>query len=150
MPGGLGTIRSRQAVYFSLVSPLGQNPDPKYKPYLHLKNHHDFESVIDREAAQASWNSTKQRTGVSYVTTHFRPSSSPRSSTPEMDRESTINKGNLRAPINRPRTTANESDGRNPKHCRDIFLRKTKTAKSTCNAPGEPETAESTVFLQMW
>ena len=43
-----------KAVYFSLVSPLDSNPDPKYKPCLRLKKHHDRLFVIDLEAAQHS------------------------------------------------------------------------------------------------
>ena len=31
----------RKAVYVSLVSSLDPNPDPKHKPQLHKKNHHD-------------------------------------------------------------------------------------------------------------
>ena len=54
MPGRFGTTRSRETVYFSLVSPLDENPDPNYKPYLHVKNHHDMLFVIDLEAAQHS------------------------------------------------------------------------------------------------
>ena len=34
MPGGFGTSNGKKAVYFSLVSPLDPNPDPKYKPPL--------------------------------------------------------------------------------------------------------------------
>ena len=52
--GSLGTSKSRNAVYFSLVSPLDPNPDPKYKPCLHLKKHHDLLCVIDLEPAQSS------------------------------------------------------------------------------------------------
>ena len=36
-------VKENKPEYFSLVSPLDPNPDPKYKPYLHMKNHH----VID-------------------------------------------------------------------------------------------------------
>ena len=77
VPGGFGKNRDRKAVYFSLVS-----PDPKHKPYFNLKNHHDLLFVIDLEAAQ-----NKQRTGVSYVATQFRPSSSPRSPTSKLDQK---------------------------------------------------------------
>ena len=52
MPASYGRNRGRKAVYFSLVSPLDQNPDPKYKPYIHLKCDHDFMFVIDLESAQ--------------------------------------------------------------------------------------------------
>ena len=45
---------SRKAVYFSVVSPLDPRPDPKYKPYLHMKNHHERLFVMDLEAAQNS------------------------------------------------------------------------------------------------
>ena len=41
-------------MYLSLVSPLDQNPDPKDKPYLHMKNHHGRLCGIDLEAAQNS------------------------------------------------------------------------------------------------
>ena len=50
MPGGFGTSKCRNTVCFSLVSPLDPKPDPKYKPYLHMKNHHDRLFVIDLEA----------------------------------------------------------------------------------------------------
>ena len=52
MPGGVETNKGRKAVYFSLVSPLDPDTDPKYKPYFHLKNQHDPLFVIDLEAAQ--------------------------------------------------------------------------------------------------
>ena len=45
-------IRRTCTVCFSLVSPLDQNPDPKYKPCLHLKNHHHLLFVLILEAAQ--------------------------------------------------------------------------------------------------
>ena len=54
MPGGYGTSKRRNAVYFSLVSPLDPNPDLEYKPFLHMKKHHDRLFVIDLEAAQNS------------------------------------------------------------------------------------------------
>ena len=54
MPRGFGTSRGRKSVYFSIGSPLDQNPDPKYKPCPHLKKHHDFVFVIDLAAAQNS------------------------------------------------------------------------------------------------
>ena len=54
MPGGFGTSKGGKAVYFSLVSPLDQNPDPKYKPYTDMMNHHDRLLGIDLEAAQNS------------------------------------------------------------------------------------------------
>ena len=47
--GGVGTSRGRN---FSLASPLAQNPNPKYKPYFHLKTHHDLLFMIDLDAAQ--------------------------------------------------------------------------------------------------
>ena len=47
----------------TLVSPLDQNPGPKLKPYLHLKNHHDLLFVIDLETAQNSLEFSKQRKG---------------------------------------------------------------------------------------
>ena len=77
MPGGFGTSRGGEAVYLSLVSPLDQNPDPKYKPYLHLKNHHDFLLVIDLEAARNSLEFDQTANGS--VTTQFWPSSTPMS-----------------------------------------------------------------------
>ena len=54
MPRGFGLCKGRKAVYFSLVSTLDPNRDPKYKPYLNLKNHHDRLFVTDLEAAQNS------------------------------------------------------------------------------------------------
>ena len=53
-PGGLGTTKGRKAVCISPVSPLDRNPNPKDKPNLHLKNHHDRLFMIDLEAAQNS------------------------------------------------------------------------------------------------
>ena len=41
VPGGVGTSKGRKALYFSLVLPLDPCPDPKYKPYIYMKNHHD-------------------------------------------------------------------------------------------------------------
>ena len=41
-------------MYFSLVSPLDQNLDPKCMPYLCLKNHHHLMFVIELESAQKS------------------------------------------------------------------------------------------------
>ena len=52
VPGGFGTSNGRNAVYFSLVSPLDPDTDPRYKPYFHLKNRHGRLFVIDLEAAQ--------------------------------------------------------------------------------------------------
>ena len=52
--GGFGLSNGRKAVYFSLVSPLDPNPDQQYKPYLHMKNHHDRLNMIDLEVAQIS------------------------------------------------------------------------------------------------
>ena len=52
--GGVGTIESRKAAYFSHVSPLDPCPDPKYEPCIHMKNHHDRLFVIDLDAAQNS------------------------------------------------------------------------------------------------
>ena len=54
VPGGCGTSTGRTAAYFSLVSPLDQNSDPKCKSYIHIKNHHVFSFVIDLEAVQNS------------------------------------------------------------------------------------------------
>ena len=54
LPGGFGTSKGRKAMYCSLVSPRDPTPDPKCKPYLHLKNHHDRLFVTDLEAAQNS------------------------------------------------------------------------------------------------
>ena len=50
-PGGFGTSRDRK-MYFSLVSPLYRDPDPKHKPLIHLLNQHDLLSVLDLEATQ--------------------------------------------------------------------------------------------------
>ena len=42
-------------MYFSLVSPLDPNPDPKYiKPYFHMKNHRDRLLMVDLAATQNS------------------------------------------------------------------------------------------------
>ena len=54
VPRSFGTSKGRKAVYFSLASQLDPNPDPKHKPYFHLKCHHDQMFVIDLEAAQNS------------------------------------------------------------------------------------------------
>ena len=71
----------RESVYFSLVSPLDQNPNPKYKPYFHLKNW----LIWNRRKNHLS--STQQRSVVSYVTTQFQLSSSPRSSTSRIEQK---------------------------------------------------------------
>ena len=49
---GLEGAKGRTTVYFSFVSQLDPNPDPKYKPNFHMKNHHDRLVLIDLEAAQ--------------------------------------------------------------------------------------------------
>ena len=54
MPGGSGTSKGRKAVYFSLVSLLDPCPDPRYKSYIHTKNHHDRLFVLDLDAKQNS------------------------------------------------------------------------------------------------
>ena len=59
IPGGLapgvsGHSKGRRAVYFSIVSPLEQNPDPKYTPHIHQKGHHDLVFGIDLESAMKS------------------------------------------------------------------------------------------------
>ena len=54
VPGYFGGSIGRNAVYFSLVSPFDTNRDPKYKPYIHMKNHNDRLYVIDLEEAQNS------------------------------------------------------------------------------------------------
>ena len=41
VPGCFGTSKGRKALYFSLVLPLDPCSHPKYKPYIHMKNHHD-------------------------------------------------------------------------------------------------------------
>ena len=88
VPGRFWLSKGRQAVYFSLVSPLDPNSDPKYKPYVHMRNQHDRLFVIDLEAAQNSLDFlTKQRTGVFCATTQFRPSSSRRSSTSKKEQK---------------------------------------------------------------
>ena len=46
--------KAENAVFFSLVSPLDQNPGPKYQPYFNLKKNHDLMFVLDLEAAQNS------------------------------------------------------------------------------------------------
>ena len=95
MPGGFGTSNGH-AVYFSVVLPLDPNPDPRYKPYFHLKNRHGQLFVIEVEAAQNPLEFfIKQRTGVSCATTQFRPSSSLRSSTSKSD-ENGSGKKNLK------------------------------------------------------
>ena len=62
--------RQESSVYVSLVSPLDQNPDPKYKPHFHLKNHPDLLFVIDVEAAQNSLEvyQTANRSALCYDT----------------------------------------------------------------------------------
>ena len=54
MSGVLGTNTGRKMVYFSLVPPLDPYSDPKYKPHLHMMNHHDRLFMIDLDAAQSS------------------------------------------------------------------------------------------------
>ena len=43
--------RQESSVLLTRVA-LDQNPDPKYKPYFHLKYEHDSMFVIDLESAQ--------------------------------------------------------------------------------------------------
>ena len=94
------------------------------------------------------WNSTKQRTRVSYVTTQFRPISyqdhqhqrwirKVRNITKKSRRDR-----NLRVRIKRPRDIGNERDRwENLKHsC--FFLRKTMTARTTFDGVGVPTEAE--------
>ena len=54
MPRRFGTSKDRKTMYFSLVSPLDPNSHTKYKPYLHMKNHHDRLFVIDLGSAKNS------------------------------------------------------------------------------------------------
>ena len=54
LQGGFGQSKGRKTVYFSFVSPLDSNPNPKYKPHFHLKKQYDLMFVIDLEAAQNS------------------------------------------------------------------------------------------------
>ena len=54
VPGGFGQSKGRKTKSFSVVSPLDQNPDQKYKPHLNLKKHHILMSVINLEAAHNS------------------------------------------------------------------------------------------------
>ena len=83
-------IQSNQDdLYLSLMSPMDPCPDPKYKPYLHMKSHHGRLCVIDLEAAQNSLDIFRQRTGVSCAMTQFRPSSSQRSSPSKTDQKGT-------------------------------------------------------------
>ena len=53
VPGDFEQSKGRKAVHCSLVSPLDQNPETKYKPYIHQKSHHDQVFVIDLESAQS-------------------------------------------------------------------------------------------------
>ena len=55
MPGGFGQSKGRATVYFSLVSPLDQNCDPKLHPCIHLKSYyHHISFVINLESVQNS------------------------------------------------------------------------------------------------
>ena len=54
MPRGFGISKGRKAVYLSPVSSSDQNPDWKYKPYQHMKQHRDRLFVMDLEAVQNS------------------------------------------------------------------------------------------------
>ena len=77
LPGGFVQSKGRKAVYFSLASPLDQNPDTKYKPFLQLKKHYDMMFVLDLEAAQISLDVYETADGGFSC-------SSPRSSTSKM------------------------------------------------------------------
>ena len=46
--------KAEEQVYFSLVSPPVPNGDPKHKPHIPMKNHHDRLCVIDLVEAQNS------------------------------------------------------------------------------------------------
>ena len=58
-----GIRKGRKAVYFSRVSPLDPNLDPKCKPYFHMKNRHDRLFVKDLEAAQNSLEVSQTASG---------------------------------------------------------------------------------------
>ena len=81
VPGDFEQSKGRKAVHCSLVSPLDQNPETKYKPYIHQKSHQDQVLAIDLEAAQSSLDLFSQTTNRSVLCceTLFRPSSSTRS-----------------------------------------------------------------------
>ena len=79
--------KGRKTVYFSLVSPLDPYPDPKHKPYLHLKNHHGRWFVIDLEEVHNSLEFDQTANGSVRNVIQFRPCSSPRSSTSKTDWE---------------------------------------------------------------
>ena len=54
VPGVFGYHEGREKVYFSLVSPLDQTNEKKYKPYFLVKEVHDVIYLIDLQAAQES------------------------------------------------------------------------------------------------
>ena len=69
VPEGFDQETQVQACYFSLVSALDMNPDPKYKAYNYLKHHHDRMYVSDLPAAQELLGFLKQPTAQYHVTT---------------------------------------------------------------------------------
>ena len=50
----LSKNQCRKAGYVLLARPSDKNPDPRYKPYFHLKSYHDRLLVIELEAGQDS------------------------------------------------------------------------------------------------
>ena len=73
--------RQESSVLLTRVA-SGSELRPEVKPYFRLKNHLDF-----WKRRKIRLNVAKRWTKVSYVTTLFRPSSSPRSSTSKMDQK---------------------------------------------------------------
>ena len=67
VPGEFEQGKGRKAVHCSLVSPLDQNPETKYKPYIHQKSHHDQVFAIDLESAQSSLDLFSQTTNGSVL-----------------------------------------------------------------------------------
>ena len=87
MPRRFGTSKDRKTMYFSLVSPLDPNSHTKYKPYLHMKNHHDRLFVIDLESAQNSLEIHQTANGKCLVLRHSSVRVPHRSSTDQKGSE---------------------------------------------------------------
>ena len=108
-----------------------------------------FVSTLDM--SQDSMEFTKQRTVVSQVTTQFRPSSSPRSSTSRMEQitneekqtRSQYAEGNFWPQVIKPRTIACETAGRNLNHCRLFIRRQRHLISSHLNAICVPKTEKA-------
>ena len=122
VPWGFRISKGRKAMYFSVVSPLDPNTDPKYKHYLTWRTiMTDCLRWIWKQR-RIRWDSIRQRTGVSCATTQFRPSSSQRSSTSKTDQ-----KGSEKKNIKRSNCLHEEKESIRPRTAEGNLLAQHKT-----------------------